>query len=414
MANNRGLAAGVRDVNSAALLDAVRRDGPTTRTELLTRSGLSKATVSVIVGDLLERGLIRETGRLQQGRGRSRAVLEFDPAARTVAGAQLDDEACEFVLTDLYGNPYHRHRVSLPGTDPDRVLAAVADGFRTVRKAATSPVVGLGLGTPGNVDRDGRRVVVALTHGWQDLPVADLLEVRLGVPVVIANRAKVAALGVIGHGQPDGPQDLIYVYLGSGIIAGIVIDRRLYFGRDGSAGDIGHVTVRTDGELCSCGNRGCLHTFASQEAILGGIRSRLRQADEPEESILWRLTGGALASLTVDHLAEAAAAGDELALAAVDQVGGSLGLVIANLINTLNPDSVIIGGPTTRLGAPLLASIEAEVRRRSLSESRRDLDLSLSGEENGPAGAAALWLSRRLDDSYSLNRILSDELEGTP
>ncbi|MPZ17851.1 MAG: ROK family protein [Luteitalea sp.] len=397
---------GVREVNTGTVLEILRRR-QTTRTELIRLSGLSKATVSVIVADLLERGLVQTAGRQQEGRGRSRVVLQFNPLARSVLGAQIADDVCTIVLTDLDGKTYRRTARPLRGTDPGDVVDALVEGVTELRPFAVSPVLGLGVGTPGVVDRAGRHITMAVSHGWRDVPMAALLEEHLGVPVLVANRAKVAALGHVGHGERDRPTDLIYVFLGRGVIAGLVIDGQLCFGRDGWAGDIGHVTVRPDGVLCGCGNRGCLYTVAGEHAILALARSHARHAGP--STLLHTLTNGRLAELTLPLLADAAHHRDAAALATLEEIGACLGIVLANLVNTLNPDAVVLGGPSTCLGEPLLDAIRRELHVRAVVETTHALDISISqaGDEAGAAGAAILWISRTLVASTTL-RLLGD------
>lgn len=395
-------AGNARTVNVGTLLDLLRRRRRTTRTELIRLSGLSKATVSVIVAELIEQGFAGAAGKQHGNRGRSRELLEFNPRARSVLGAQIGDDVCAAVLTDLDARPYADTRVHIGSTEPDRVVDAVVAAVTELRGAASSPILGLGVGTPGDVDRPGRRINLAVSHGWRDVPMADLLEERLGLPVVVANRAKVAALGQLGLDQRDPPTDLIYVFLGSGIIAGLVVDGQLCFGRDGGAGDIGHVTVQPDGALCGCGNRGCLYTVAGEQAILALARAKARDADPP--GLLHALTDGRLGELRLATLAEAAAHEDATALAVLDEVGRWLGIVIANLVNTLNPEAVVLGGPGAQLGQPLLEPVRREVRQRALTEATRKLDLTLSrsGEESGATGAAALWINRTLTSAGPL------------
>lgn len=396
---------GVRDVNTWTLLDLLRRDGDTTRTELLARSGLSKATVSGIIADLVERGVVHEVGKEQQGRGRSRVLLRFNPTARTVIGANIDDAQCTLVAADLDGSPQSRTSRELRSVDPAEVVDAIADAVGDLRELAESPIVGLGVGAPGQVDRSGRRIDMAVSHDWRDVALADLLEQRTGLSVTMANRAKVAALGQAGADGQNRPHDLIYVFLGSGVVAGIVIDGQLCQGRDGAAGDVGHLTIDPDGALCGCGNRGCLHTVAAEPAILAQARSRARSAGG--ESLLHTRTGGRLDALTLSTLATAADDGDDVALAVVADVGDQLGIVIANLVNTLNPEMVVLGGPGAQLGEPLLNTIRREVRQRALTVSATDLAIvsSTAGEEAGATGAAMLWLKRALDGPVPLSAL---------
>lgn len=401
----------LRDLNTGYVLELLRREHQTTRTDLIRMSGLSKATMSTIVADMIQRGFAIETGKKQEGRGRSRVVLEFNPLARSVLGVQVEDDVSAIVLTDLNGREYNSTSRPVAGSGLQSMLTAVVDGATELSEVALSPIVGLGIGVPGNVDRLGRRIGVAVSHGWNDVPIADILEERLGLPVTAANRAKVAALGQVGHGQKDRPTDLIHLFLGRGVIAGIVIDGNLYFGRDGGAGDIGHVTVVNDGQLCGCGNRGCLHTVAGEQAILALARSRARAAGEA--SALYTLTDGNLARLTLPILAAAARDGDSAALSAVTEVGAQLGVVVANLVNTLNPEAVTLGGPGARLGQPLLNALQNVVHQRALTEASAKLDITVAthSEFSGAVGAATLWLTRAFANSTSLTLMNDPEPE---
>src|SRR5699024_6321700 len=225
----------VRAVNTARVLTAIREAGPISRSELIERSGLSKATVSGIVSGLLERDAVRETGKLQQVRGRSRILLEFNSAAMTVIGVQIADDRCQFVRTDLAGAILDRRDAAVDLSDVAKVPGALA---RHIRRIATRPggtVLGVGVGVPGVVDPAGRPVTVALSHDGHEVDIAEHLERAVGRSVTLANRAKVAALGQLaahpagaGRRRPGEQvgQDLVYLYLGSGVIAGIVIGGR--------------------------------------------------------------------------------------------------------------------------------------------------------------------------------------------
>ncbi|MEV0792570.1 ROK family transcriptional regulator [Kribbella sp. NPDC050459] len=388
------LIGGVRDLNMSRLLELLWGLQEATRSELQARSGLSKATVAAIVTDLLDAGLVRAVGKRQGGVGRSSALLEVAPMARSVIGVQVGDDQCDAVLTDLRGRPYTQVSRPLHATDPDGVIEVLIDCIGDVVANATSPVMGVGLGVPGYVDTSGR-ISVAISHGWRDVPIADRVAEATGLPSAAANRAKVSALGLAAQRSRDN-HDFIYIFLGSGIAAGIVSDGRLCVGRNGAAGDIGHLTVDPDGALCGCGNRGCLHTVAAQDAVLSLARANAR---EDNSSLLYEASGGQLSLLSVPMIAVAAERGDRAASATLDTVATTLGIVIANLLNTLNPHSVVLGGPLAELGDELLQRIRAEVQRRALGETYAGLELSLTSTDLGAVGAAGFWLSRHVTDS---------------
>lgn len=387
----------VRAVNTARVLTAIREAGPISRSELIERSGLSKATVSGIVASLLERDAVRETGKFQQGRGRSRILLEFNSAAMTVIGVQIADDRCQFVRTDLAGAILDRHQASVDLSDVSRVPTAVARHIRRIAERPGGTVLGVGVGVPGVVDPTGRHVTVALSHDWHGVDLAEDLERALGLPVTLANRAKVAALGQVAAMVASGPRvagvaaasdsaepapgsdgrpaddrsglDLVYLYLGSGVIAGIVIGGRLHSGHDGTAGDLGHVTVDPKGPRCACGTRGCLQVLVGGDAVLAASR-RATWAD----------------------LVDAVEDGDADALAVVRRTGDHLGVPLGHLAAAVTPSVIAIGGPTAQLGAPLLAAVDEAVRRSAPMVS--PVDIIRADDDAAPRGAAMLWMQR--------------------
>ncbi len=383
-----------KQANRDLILELLREHRQTTRTELARLSGLSKATVTEIVDLLLGEGFVREVGKHQAGRGRSQVVLEFDPEARLVLGAQFDDGSCAVVLADLCAQPRLRAVRPVAGSDPEHFVAALCRCVEELRPQSNAPILGLGVGAPGSVEPTGRRVTISVPYGWRDVPLADLLEARLGLPVVAANRAKVAALGEVWQGAHETIDDLVYVYAGSGIVAGMVVNGALAFGSSGGAGELGHVTVLPDGPVCGCGNRGCLHTVASASAIVRLARAKARRVEGT--SALSRLTDGLLGQVTLELVREAAALGDAAALETLAEAATYLGLALANVVNLVNPRMVVLGGPIAQIGEPFLAPLRREVRRRALWDALAGLEIvpSALGDDAGVIGAAALFLER--------------------
>lgn len=384
---------GLKQDNRDVVFELVRTRGQTTRTELARLAGLSKATISEIVSGLIQDGFVRETGKRRSGRGRSRVLLEFDPTARLVLGAQLDDKECTVVLADLTAQPRAKVTVPVHGGSPAVFVAAICRGVEELLPRAEAPILGLGVGVPGSVEPTGRTVTISVPYGWRHVPIAAQLEERLDLPVLAANRAKVAALGEVWHGAGKGVNDLVYVFVGAGIVAGLVINGKLYFGSVGGAGELGHVTVVPNGLTCGCGNRGCLHTLASESAIVHLARAKARLADD---SVLRDQTDGIFGQITLELILDAASRGDAVALETLAEAGTHLGVAIANLVNIVNPQMVVVGGSVARVGDPFLGPVGREVRRRALGDSLAQLEIvqSTLGDEAGAIGAAALLLER--------------------
>ncbi len=388
--------------SASILFGLLRASTQTSQTELARQSGLSKATVSEAMGLLTEKGFIREVGKRQQGRGRSQIVIELEATARYALGAQLDDHCCTVILSDLRAQPVQRASRPIEGSEPEDFIAALCACVEELRATADAPILGLGIGAPGSVDPSGRVVTVSVPFGWRNVPLADLVEERLHLPVITANRAKVAALGELWQGDHAGISHLVYVFVGEGIVAGLIIHDSLYFGSAGGAGEIGHLTVLPDGPICGCGNAGCLHMLASESAIIRSARTRTRDAQQP--SLLTTLADQQLHQITIPLLATAVQQGDDLARTVVEEAGTYLGLALANVINLINPQRIVLGGPVIQLGVPLLEAVQREIRRRALWDALAQLSIMPSqlGDEAGAMGAAALILDNIVDFSRVL------------
>jgi len=377
------------------LFELLRETPETTRTDLVRRSGLSKATVSETIAELMSHGFLSEIGKRQPGRGRSQVVLAFEPGTRLVIGAQFTEHGCHAALCDLRAGPLAFAERPLNGNDPQHFVDSMVECVEELLPQAEAPVLGMGVGVPGLVDPSGRNVVISVPHGWKDVPICDMLEARLGLPVVVANRAKAAALGEYWQGVfPDEADrsQLVYVFVGSGIVSGFVFDGQLHMGHSGSAGELGHITVLPDGPQCGCGNHGCLYMLSSESAIIRSVRGRLRQvAQSPLHDAL---PGQSLGALSLDMLLDAAVRGDEVVLGAVREAGTYLAIAIANVINLMNPSLVVVGGPVAEFGDPLIEAIMQEVRQRALWDALHGLTIvpSALGDTAGTVGAAAIFL----------------------
>jgi len=271
------------------------------------------------------------------------------------------------------------------GQIAELVLAVIGQG--NIRQ---EQVKGLGLGLPGVINSQrGVAVVLPNLPGWQDIPVGELLQERLGLPVYCENDVRMAAWGEKFFGAGRDYRDLVCLTLGTGIGAGIFLAGKLWRGQLGSAGEIGHMTVEKDGLACSCGNKGCLEMYASGQ----GIARRAQRAVRGKESnLLYRLSAGEEQQITAATVQEAAGRGDELALEIVRETADYLGLALANLANILNPQLFILGGGVAcGWGELLLAPLREVVAKRAMSlNSLVEIKPAQLGEQAGALGASYL------------------------
>ncbi len=382
----------LKDLNRALVLGLAQKERVFSRAEIARQSGLSKVTTSAIVDELIQAGLLRELGTGQSNGGRPPQLVEYLPSARLAIGVQYAHREVIAVATDLDATPVLQLSRPVTNASSESVLAAVVAIVRELLASLTREhVLGVGFASPGLVDLEQGVVNLAIDVGWRDVPAARILSDQLGLPVMVANRGKTAALAEQWCAGEPGVEHLIYVSLGTGIAAGIVHGNTLYLGATSSAGELGHVTIDPNGPVCECGNRGCLHVYASEDAIVRRARELTR--NRPIGPLAEKIDGD-VRSINADAVIDAALLGDPAAIQAIEEAGAYVGIALANVVNLFNPDLIVIGGPTSRAGAALLESIERKVRRRALTVPGRHVRIILSrlGNRAGAIGGAILVL----------------------
>jgi predicted NBD/HSP70 family sugar kinase len=396
---NRRQVEDVRTGNRALLLSIARERRTVSRPELVERSGLSVATAYGIADELQRAGVLVDAGSGESNGGRRPQLLRFEPSAWFALGVEMGERDLHAVLTDLDGRIVQREGRVAADTDVQAVLETTTACVQ--RLAAFVPpgrILGLGFATPGLVDMDSGVIRGAAGYDWHNVPLAALLARQTGLPVQLANRSKAAALGEYYRGAGIGARFLVYLYVGHGIAAGFLQDGEIYGGANSSAGEVGHIAIERDGLLCECGNRGCLHTVASGMALLERARSRLG-ADSGLGALLRARCQGDLTRLTTVDLAEAANAGDVIARPLVLESGRSIGFAAATIVNLLNPDRLIIGGPLAEAGPLFFDAVREEARRHALPVPFGAVEICRTtlGSDARSIGAASLVLRRAAD-----------------
>jgi predicted NBD/HSP70 family sugar kinase len=368
--------------NASLVLRALYDLGPISRADIARLTGLTRTSVGELVADLELDGLAREIGRGPSTGGKQPTLVALVDDARTVIALDLGERTFSAALANLRGELSTRRRRDLDGHDGAAAIDLIHALIEDVRREATSPILGIGVGTPGIVDAAGT-IRWAVDFDWQDLPLAAILAERHGLPAVVANDSRAAALATYLFGGDDRPENLVVVRVGRGIGAGLILRDQLFAGDGDGAGEIGHVVVDPDGIACHCGRFGCLETVASAPAILRAAR----EAGLPSS-----------ATATIDDLARATADGDDRALPVVRAAGRAIGAAIASLTGALDVRRITLLGTATALGKPWFDAIRDEATRRSLGPLARDvrIDDGGTGEDVTLLGACALLLTREL------------------
>jgi glucokinase-like ROK family protein len=383
----------LKEINRSRAFEILKSIRILSRPELAQQTGLSRATIALLMEDLLRVGVAHHVGLGDSTGGRPPALLEFNPEAAYAVGAAMRDHEWRIVTTNLDAKVIERLDIPLRSFAPEDAVAALQEGITLLLdKVDRSKVLpALGLGTPGLVDMPSGVIKTAVDVGWFEVPIRELVERALGIPTMVANRSKVGALAEYWFGAKDGLHDLIYISIGTGVSAGIVHAGELYMGFNSSAGELGHVTILPDGPLCRCGNRGCLQQLVSEPAIADRARVRLR---ENGDTALASMAGNHPERVTAKMVFTAASQGDYLGLEVVRETARYLGIAIATLVNLFNPQRIILGGPVGQMSGVMLPMLLEEVRKRALSYplSVAQIVPSALGADANAVGAAALVL----------------------
>jgi N-acetylglucosamine repressor len=382
-----------RQHNHRLVLRTVYDFGPISRAEVARNTGLTRTTVSDLVGDLLEDGMVEEVGRGPSSGGKAPILLSLVGDARQVVGLDLGEETFSGALVNLRGEVRRVLELPVDGRNGDDALGLV---FRLVEELLADSSVtplGIGVGTPGLVDTRTGTIRWAVNLDWQNLPLGGLLADRFGLPAYVANDSQAAALAEYTFGS-DGRRrsNLVTIKIGRGIGAGLVLNGSLFQGDGFGAGEIGHVAVVDDGAACRCGRFGCLETVASSRAIAARAGVLARELGTP------LATTAAERDLTIDDVVRGFADGDEAARTAALEAARLLGRAISGVIGVLNIERIVLDGPVTAFGDEWLATVADEARRRALTllSGATEIEFGRPSRNVVVLGASALLITREL------------------
>lgn len=387
----------IKQHNLSAILMALLQDETLSRSILSEQLGISNATVTNLIAELQEQGIVAEGGEIKASLGRPQKTLHIIPEARYVVGVHLDVDTVNITLANLRGQQIDA--ISLPHMKDipwEIVLAAstsAAEDLLERYHIEREKVIGVGVAASGLVDPTTGVNIIAPNMRWRDVPLKAYFEQHLQLPTVVDNNVRAMALYEALLGSAKDVQALAFVYTRIGIGAGLVVDRRLYRGANAGAGEIGHTTVILEGgEVCRCGNTGCLETLFSEPVLM-----RLAQqiAHEHPGGILAELFSTA-ESPTIDLVFLAAAQGDEVVQAMLKDRAQYIGLALANLVNVFNPEVILLGGIFSKERNTLLPTLSEIIKTRTFGMLGTQVELRTTtrGASIGMEGAATLALDR--------------------
>lgn len=358
---------GLRQVNLSAVLTNLRQNAPLSRTALAELTGLNKATITRLVHDLIQHGLVREVGFKSSITGRPSILLELDPDGGFIIGVGIEVDSCSVILTDFAAEILWRRDEPIERNgELDSLVNCVTqitqEAYAQAEKAGR-PVLGLGLSAPGLVDASQGTLLFAPNLGLQNIPLRKYLEEQFPFPIYVDNEANMAALGESYFGSARDCDYGLYIDITAGVGAGIVMNQRILPGVSGLAGEVGHMTINPEGPRCNCGNYGCWEIYVNLPSIFRRVTEAV-SAGHP--SVLSDAANKSPQELTIQLVVDAAQDGDPAALNALQETGHYIGIGVANLINAFNPSRIVLGGYLSLAYEYMLPEINRVVRERAL------------------------------------------------
>jgi len=376
--------------NRIMVLNLIRRNERMSRAELVEETGLTAPSISRITSELLDQNLIIESGRGESHVGRKPIMLEFNEDSRSIIGLDLRPDHINGVITDLSLDCLEKFEKEFDiNLSPQEILNISRRFLVDIMNSSKNyaPLLGVGIVLPGVVDVAKGELTYSAPMGWSKVNVKSNFEdILSNVPFKIDNLAHAVALGEKWLKKGRESDNFIYVYVGKGIGAGIVANGQIYHGSEYNAAEIGHSTINYNGPKCSCGNRGCLETYCSTQALQKNIEEKLN-IEISREQKLWEILKSNKEEI------------NEVIKEALE----FLGIGIANLINTLNPEKIIVGGWPQKVGYnDVLNYLWAIVQKHSMEGLSDDIEVEFAyrDEDEGPlVGAATLVLEDFLTET---------------
>lgn len=404
----------LRSFNRLLVLNCIRQQGPVARVEIARLIGLSRTTVSSIVDELLQDGLVEEGSVLSAAPngGRRATLVQFNADAGISLGVDIGRTHLTIVAANLSGTVFARQAGLLHlERGPEICVPEIIDRLRSFAAdhgIQWERVIGLGVGIPGTLDSE-TRILVNPPHmrGWNGINVRPALQDALHVPIYMDNDANMGALGESRYGAGRGFNHFIYLKLGTGIGSGLIVNNQVYRGSGGFAGEIGHISFGEAGPRCDCGNSGCLESIAGAEAIVADALHIAAIA--PEGGV--GMPSAAMACkppVDIADVIQAAHAGDHASRLALEHAATRIGTALAAMINLLNPGAIILDGGVARAGDLLLAPLRRIVATKSIPAAWKPTSILVGELENQAIAMGAI--ATVIDIAFEIPSLVTEQV----
>ncbi|WP_312642174.1 ROK family transcriptional regulator [Hydrogenoanaerobacterium sp.] len=359
----------VKTKNRALILRLVATEFPVSRVELARKTGLTKTTSSKIVADLMDEGFIceREAPMPEfSGAGRKPIVLDIADNAPSVCGMLVKRGFCTVIQSDLKGNILAQTRFSYHSTTAEDLVDNLVSHFNRLQAASQSRMLAVGIAALGPVDIIAQTIANPPNfYGIRNLPLPELIHKQTGLPAYLMNDAKAGALAEKLYGNGKEEENFLYLHIESGIGAGYVLHHQVYHGDMGQSGELGHTTIDFSGDVCACGNVGCLELYSSLDTINQKMRL-LSAENKPHRDYSWA------------EIVTMADSGDSGAIAALDEFCEYLARAVINAVSLMDIHNIIVGYESATEGGTLERLLDQNLNRRSAAAGRREIRVTRS------------------------------------
>lgn len=374
----------IRDLNLAGIFKLIHQYGPVSRKELAENTGYSAATISNHVKRLISMGFVIETEKGSSTGGRKPVYLTVNPDKGRIFSIDIEVKQVKLVMFNL--KLELEGQKTFPIFDKDKPEGVIRQILLEIEKMlqemglTAEDILGLGVAVPGLVDRGKNLLEFAPNLGWRNLEVVKPFAKKYSLPIVLENEAKAAAIGEREFVYPQA-KNMVYISINEGIGCGIIFDGELYRGASGNAGEFGHIIIDSDGPKCHCGNHGCWETLASENFIINSY-ARLNNI-----------------MLTKDEIYQKGKEGEQGVIEIFKEAGKNIGIGLVNILNSLSPELMVIGGDITRIKDYIFPDIIDVLKKKALSISHEKADIKFSklGNLATVYGLAKLVFDKSID-----------------
>ena len=384
-------------MNRSMVFDLIRRKGPISRAEIARTIGLSIPTVMKITEEFSHKQFVQDVGKGESSGGKRPELLELVPDSKYIIGVGVGRSKTNVLMMNLAGEVFIREIMETGGTAVPEVwisrLIQVIENVIRESGLSRKQILGMGIGMPGILDEKSGKVLFSPDFKWENVDMLTPIRERFKMDITIENANRALAMGEYYFGAGVDSRNFLVVNLGHGIGSAIMREGEFYRGSSGSSGEIGHIILEKNGPKCNCGNLGCLEAIASGNAIARDAKIAVLEGNATK---IMELVNEDINRIEAKTVFEAARLGDRLAIQIAERAMQYIGIGLANYINLLDPDLIILFGGLTNAGDIFLKKVKEVLRERQMKFAGRQVKLVISqmGENGTAVGSASLVLKK--------------------